>query len=685
MPLDPRRDRRLRAGLPWLCLLVLWGPAPARGQTTVPDPGDLTMLNLEELGELNISAAAKRTEPVFDTSSAVSVVTSDEMLRYGLDSVADGLRLVPGVLVINESPFRWTVGVRGFDGLTSNKLLVLIDGRSIYSPFYGAVDWAEANMPMLDLDHIEVVRGPGATLWGANAMNGIVDIISKSAQDTQGGVVSLRQDSTLGSTADIQYGWREGDHTWVRLYAEGIDTQDATDLPVGESQDFYRELATGFRLDSVPNDDLHLTFQGDYEVLHHYALLSAPEPGEAAEVGDTRRPMNLLGRLNWKDGSGNELTVQVFLYAHPDSATPGAFTAPGGLPLGVVDRGNSEDLDFSDRIKIGTRHDLLWGGGLRRNLVDLTDYDPQVLDIAQPRTTQYLANLFAQDEIALVPDRLRLTVGAKIESDPYVRPQLLPSIRLTWMPNDAVTAWAAVSRAIRTPFVLEHDAHITFAEIPGEGPYPPTLVDLVGSPLFQQEDLLAYEAGWRWRSGTRFSVDVSTYIDRYSRLRDFVAQPPFFAGTHIEEDYDAENIGTATGYGAEASAVWRVNEDWRVVATYTAENIDASASPLPEVTDPDYSVPRQMATLRSSVDLPHDWQLSVLGSAVGRLQEYGEPDVPGYFRLDAQAAWRPTDTLELDVGIQNALDPEHLEGPAVATYPAVEVQRNVFGRAAWRF
>ncbi|MGH7997668.1 MAG: TonB-dependent receptor plug domain-containing protein [Opitutaceae bacterium] len=685
MPLKCRRPR-FPAALSALCLSLL-AAGGAAAQTTPPAPEDLTTLNLDELGELNISAAAKRTEPVFDTSSAVSVITSAEMLRYGLDDIADALRLVPGVEVMNESPFRWTVSVRGFDGLTSNKLLVLLDGRSIYSPFYGGVDWAEASLPVENLDHIEVVRGPGATLWGANAANGIINIISKSARDTQGGLVSIREDSTVGTESTVQYGWQAGSHTWARVYASVIDTQNALDPPPsGETQDYFREIATGFRIDSEPSDELHLTVQGDYQVLHHYSILAVPLPDEPADIGDTRRPMNILGRLTWHNPTGDEFTVQLYAYAHPDSATAGAFAAPGGLPLGIVDRGNSEDLDFSDRIKIGTRQDFLWGGGVRRDLLDLTGFDPDVLYLPEPRVTQMLANLFAQDEIALIPGDLRLTVGTKVEHDPYVPTQVLPSVRLTWMPAPSVTGWLAVSRAIRTPFVLEREAHITYEEIPAAGPYPPIVVALQGSSQFHQENLVAYEAGWRWRSGTRFSVDVSTYLNRYTGLRDFTpTQTLHLSPYYIEENYNAVNAASATGYGAEASAIWRVTEDWRIVANYTAEKIVASTSSLPPLTQPDYAEPEQMASLRSSIDLPRDWEVSVLGAAVGRLQEYGEPDVPGYFRVDAQVVWRPTDTLEFDGGVQNALQGAHFEAPAESTYPAVAIRRDFFVRTAWRF
>lgn len=684
MPTACRRLRRHWAGIASLCFAAGIG-TPLHAQTTVPAPEDLTALNLEELSELNISSAAKRTEPVFDTSSAVSVISSGDMLRYGLDTVADGLRLVPGVLVENDSAFRWTVGVRGFDGLTSNKLLVLVDGLSVYSPFYGAADWTEANLPLDLLDHIEVVRGPGATLWGANAMNGIINIISKSARDTQGGLVSVRQDSTLGSQFDARYGWTVGDHTWVRVSADAVDTEDANiPPPAGETQDFFREWAAGFRVDSEPNDELKLMLEGSIEQLHHYAFESNPAPGQPAETGDIHAPMDVLGRLIWDGGTGNVLTVQLYVYGHPDSATPGAFSGPGSLPLGVVDRGNSEDLDFSDRIQLGARQDFLWGGGIRRNLVDLADYNPQVLQIGEPMSKQVLANLFAQDEIALVPDQLRLTVGAKAERDPYIPTQFLPSVRLTWMPSQDTTLWLAASRAVRTPFVLEHDAKITFELLPAEGPYPPIMLALVGSPLFHQEDLTAYEAGWRWRTGTRFSVDVSAYLNRYSGLRDF-APVETLHPTFLEYDYYALNLASATGYGAEASAIWRVSADWHIVATYTAESIDASASVLPEFTQPDYAEPKQMASLRSSVDLPKDWQMSVLGAAVGRLIEAGEPDVPGYFRLDAQVSWRPTATLEVATGVQNALQGEHEEAPIEATYTPVEIPRNFFVRSAWRF
>lgn len=671
-------------------LVAAWFVAAAAQAQTVISGLDLTALSPEELGELNISAAAKRSEPLFDSPSAVSVLTSGEIAEYGFDSVADALRMIPGVEVTESSPYRWGIGIRGFDGFSSTKLLVLLDGRTVYSPFYGGVDWAEANMQIEDIEQVEVVRGPGATLWGANAVNGVINILSKDARDTQGGYISLRAGTADGIDTNLRYGGQIDDHAWYRAYVTYTDTRDAPEEADADGDHYaFRQVRAGFRVDDDASSDVHLTLQGEVTDLQHWEYTPDAATGQELDNGDSHRPEYILGRLRWAAGDDNTLTVQVYADGSPDSATPGAYTIPGGIgAFGIVDRGHDFDVDITDSAKLGPLNDLVWGGGYRWTQIDLVDSNPAVISVQEPMYSQDLYNFFAQDEFTLVPSRLQLTLGTKVEHDEYIAWQALPSARLTFTPDDFQTFWVSASRAIRSPSRSERDIHLDFAYIPSNGYVPPVLVALNGSAAFHQEDLNAFEAGWRQRWGSAFSVDFAGYYNHYTQLRSvapseaFQASPPL-----IIENFTADNAGNARGYGVEGSANWRINPKWNVSATFTDERLMAAGEPFPEIFAPDFALPHEMASLRSAFNLAFDLQLSAAAYYVGPLllSEYGEPDIAGYTRFDAQLTWWVRTDLELNLGVQNAFDRGHFEASAVSFFPQTEIPRNFFAQLQWRY
>jgi len=682
-----------RAGL---LIAALAAVVPLHAQF-IPPELDLTVLSPEELGELSVSAVSKHAEPLFASPSAVSAVTAAEADRYGFNSIADALRLVPGVQVSQESAYTWDIGIRGFVGITSTKLLVLMDGRTVYSPFYGGVDWSEANMQMQDLDRIEVVRGPGATLWGANAVNGVINIISKDARDTQGGYFSLRGGTADGLDANLRYGGEWGANTWYRVYVTDTDTRNAPSEPDVDGYRYaFSELRAGFRTDTETSDTLHLTFQGEVADLKHYETTPDPTTGFEVGSGDSHRPEDILGRLHWHDNGGDELTVQFYADATPDSVSPAEYAVPGGTgTFSVADRGGDFDLDITDRLKLGERDDLVWGGGFRWTLIDLQIADNSALSVQEPRVIQRLYNLFFQDEIVLAPDRLRLTAGSKLERDDYIGWQLLPSLRLAFTPSANQTWWLAASRAVRSPSSSERDVRINYQEIPAGQVSPlgqilpyPVLVALDGSSTFHQETLTAYEAGWRNRWGTTVTTDVTVYDNEYRDLRNPMEvygmqfQPPMAL-----VDLVAANTGRARGYGAEASANWRVRDGWTLAGSFTDERLIPKDLVFPELLAADYALPHMMGSLRSCFDLQRDLRLSiaVFGVSPLRTSEYGYPDLPGYWRWDAQVTWWACADLEFNAGVQNAFDGGHAEASPLSFSETTEIPRNVFAQAQWRF
>lgn len=666
--------RLLLRPMGWLWLTLVALVSLARATPTV----DFTDLTVEELGGLTFSAASKRAQPLFDTPAAVSVLLGEDIRRSGYSSVAEALRTIPGVHVANSNTYSWSVGIRGFNGVTSTKLLVLVDGRNVYSAFYGGVDWAEAEMPLEDLDRVEVVRGPGSSLWGANAMNGIINVVSKDARDTQGTLLSLRDGSEEAKTVYARLGGQAGRSSWYRIYLEDTDTRTSLGrTPDGARNNFSRRRA-GFRLDADPAERVGLTWQADVvdlRVFHRLLTFS----GEPKETIVAHRRYSTLGRLKWKSSTDDQLTVQFYADVLDQSA-PEAFQGLTSTGFGLSEDGNTADLDLTHNLKRG-RHELVWGGGTRRTLMKVeSDGD---ISVQQPRNVQWVHNLFFQDQITVLPERLYFTAGTKLERHETVGWQLQPSVRLAYLPNPSQTWWAAVSRAVRSPSRVELDSRIVLAEFPPTEDTPPIQVDLVSDKAFKEEVLLAYEVGWRYRTTSHLTLEATAYLHDYSQLRDFSSsfrfepEPPI-----LVNDLAITNDAKATGYGTELSASWRVNDGWHLSAGATFQRLDVSAIDPSGVTGLDYSLPQHTFSFTSWHALPHDLELSISASEVGAVPAL---TAPGYIRTDVVLTWRPRADMEFLLGVQNALDDEHSEYGEAVLFSSVPVRRNIFAKWKWRF
>jgi iron complex outermembrane recepter protein len=642
---------------------------------------DLTTLSLEELSALSISLAMRHTEPLFETPAAVSVLLGDEIRRYGASSVVEGLRLVPGVWVANTNTNRWAVGVRGFNGLTSTKLLVLVDGRNIYSPYYGGVDWAEADLPLEDLDRIEVVRGPGGTLWGSNAVTGVINVQSRSARDTQGTLLSARDGTNEGLSTYGRFGRALGDHAWFRVFWRATDTADRIGPAASGDHEEFQQYRSGLRVDAERGSHLQLTWQAEAGQQQHRTMAVDPITGRPTEARTEHNFVNTIGRLKWKAINGDRLTAQVFADYSDDRSESGSYRGFNGGPFGAAEDGHNFDFDFAHEMKRGD-HEIVWGAAARETLIDL-DLDPTIA-VRAPRTYEHLYSFFAQDEMDLVrPDRVRLTWGAKFEHRQTVGWQAMPSVRLAVTPDPRHTWWASISRAVRAPSQVERDSRITFAGTPPTAFAPATLTQIVANESFHQEAVVAYEAGWRWKPAAQFSCDVSAYFNDYSALRDLrpvtlLDRLPALVVTELR----LVNATRARGYGLEVTSEVRPNDRWRMTANYTIEWLKPRSPVFPFATGFDYALPRQLASIRSWWELTHDWEFS---TALYYTAAVGEFSIPAVVRADAQVTWRPWPNLELNAGVQNASDARHPEYSAISVNPTAEVRRNAFVRAQWRF
>jgi iron complex outermembrane receptor protein len=644
-----------------LGLLLLALPPAARGQEPRPaevaalagaaDPSALKRLSLEELMQIDVTSVSKRNERLSAAAAAITVITAEDIRRSGATSLAETLRLATGLEVAQADGRTWAITARGFNLTTANKLLVLIDGRSIYTPLFSGVFWDVQDTLLPDVERIEIIRGPGATLWGANAVNGVINIITKSSRETQGGVAVAGGGEKERAFGGVRYGGQAGSGVSYRAYGN-YDYRDALTEADGRSaQDPLRRGQGGFRLDwdrpkSGATKADTVTLQGDL-----YQGLA----GEAIRPDTELSGGNLLGRFTRPLEGGGDLRLQLY-FDHTHRRTPEFFE----------ERRNTYDLDLQHHFLPTARQEVVWGIGYRVTADQVGN--SAVVAFLPDHRTQSLLNLFAQDEITLLPDRVHLTVGSKLEHNDYTGFELQPSLRLSYTPSPEQTLWGAISRAVRTPTRIDTDVRFDAG----------SLVLLRGDTGFRSETVVAYELGWRLAPRQDLTFDVATYYNVYSHLRSQELTggdnlPIFFA-----------NKLKADTWGGEAAANYQLLPWWRWYAGYSYLHKRFSFEPgstdgtegLAEGNDPTGQL-----WLRTSLDLPGRTELDGWLRHVDALPS---PKVPAYTELDLRLGWRATPALEISLAGRNLLHAHHPEfgspGPT-----REEVPRSLYGKVEWHF
>ena len=639
---------------------------------------DVTAMSVEDLMNMQVTSVSKRTQKLADAAAAIFVLTQEDIRRSGATSIPEALRLVPGLEVARIDENKWAIGSRGFNGRFDNKLLVLIDGRSVYTPLFSGVYWNIQDVMLEDIDRIEVIRGPGATLWGANAVDGVINIITKPAAATQSAIVTAGGGTEERGSGGVRYGGKIGDDTHYRIYGKYFDWGPSNYTTGGTANDSWNAMRGGFRADWTPGGPNSLTLQGDiYRSKYNETLtipsLSSPYSSTFPNTG-VYSGGNLLGRWNHKSESGS-MSLQMYY----DNTT----TVDNSL---FVDHQNIFDLDFQDGFHVGESQQFVWGLGYR-SIRDRNESSFTVsLEPNQVSLNQFSA--FLQDEISLVDNRLRLTLGSKFEHNDFTGFEVEPNARLLWTLSPNQSVWTAVSRAVRTPALTEEGLRLNSQVIPPGfpgNPAPlPAVVAVFGSHQFNSEDLLAYELGYRVQATSTLSLDIATFYNNYSNLRTAEPGVPFVEGspapTDIVVPFVARNKMSGGTYGLELFADWKVIPKWRLTGSYSYLQMDInknldSRDPTPD--NPNGSSPRHQWYLRSSVDLPKHFDQDTTLRFVDKLPSLG---LPSYYSLDAHLGWRPIRNLELSIGGQNLLDHRHLEflPDFVNTSPTV-VKRSIFG------
>lgn len=666
-----------------IALLGFFSATSAFAQSPQQVP-DISRMSLEDLMNVEVTSVSKRTQRVADAAAAVFVITQEDIRRSGAASIPEALRMVPGLQVSRIDENKWAIGSRGFNGRFDNKLLVLIDGRSVYTPLFSGVYWNVQDVMLEDVDRIEVIRGPGATLWGANAVDGVINIITKPAQATQGGVVTAEVGTEERTAESVRYGGKLGSSSYYRVYSKYFDWEPSIDATGKRSNDEWNAVRGGFRMDIQPSRPNSLTLQGDLYRSNYNETLTIPSlnppysstfPNDGDYAGG-----NLLARWNHAF-SRSSTSLQVY-FDDTNVVDNSLFT----------DHENVYDIDFQHDIHVGESQELVWGLGYR----SIQDSNGSSFTVSlQPnhsRLNQFSA--FLQDEFAFFDRRLRVDVGSKFEHNDFTGFEWQPNIRFLGNISKDQSVWAAVSRAVRTPALTEEGLRLNEAVVPpGAPPFfspQPVVEAIFGSPQFKSEDLLAYEAGYRVQATKSLSLDIAAFYNHYSNLRSAEPGLPFVEGNPVPTDvvfpFVASNKMGGGTYGIEPFAEWKVLPKWRLLGSYSYLQMDIrknknSQDPTPD--NPDGQSPRHQFYVQSSIDLPKHLEQDLSLRYVDRLSSL---NIPSYYSLDFHLGWRPGTHLELSLVGRDLLNSKHLEFiPEFINTTPTEVRRNISGRITWRF
>lgn len=627
-------------------LVIFAGYAFAQTEQALPPPSVLKKLSVEELMDIEVTSVSRRPQRLSETASAIQVITQEDIRRFGATRLPEALRLASNLEIAQIDSSRWAISARGFNSTASNKLLVLIDGRRVYTTLFAGVFWDVQDTLMEDIERIEVISGPGATQWGSNAVNGVINVITKNSEGTQGALLEGGGGTELLGFGGMRYGGALTPNLHYRVYGKYFD-RGSTRLPNGQdADDDWRMGQGGFRMDWDVSETNLITVQGDY----YDGRIDRMDADDTAVSGG-----NVLGRWSHRISEDSALKLQVY-FDRTHRNIPGQF----------AEDLDTYDVEFQHRFPLGERHDIVWGLGYR--LINDDVGNSAQLAFLPAQVSRQWFSAFGQDEIALAKDRLHVTLGMKIEHNDYTGFEFQPSGRLAWRLSEQQTLWAAISRAVRTPSRIDREFFV-----PGS---PPFL--LAGGPDFDSETLLAYELGYRVQPLPPLSFSLSAFYNDYDNIRSLEqADPPLPFPLVIGNGLEGKS------YGAELTANYQVTDWWWLRAGYTELRIDLH--PKPGSTDTTSGAaeshdPNHLFSLRSSWDLPGHWELDAAFRYVSRIDNQ---QVPAYEELDVRLGWQPIPGLEFSIVGQNLLHDHHAEFGSPATRR--EIERGVYGKILWRF
>jgi iron complex outermembrane receptor protein len=646
--------------------------ASAQSPPASSRPG-LSNVPLEELLKIEVTLAARTGEVIGDAAAAVHVVTYEDLRRSGVSSIAEALRLVPGIQVAQVNASKWAVTARGFNSRFANKLQVLLDGRSVYTPLFSGVDWESLDVPLEDVERIEVIRGPGATLWGSNAVNGVINIVTRNAASTRGGFLSAEGSEEDPGLGTLRYGGGlAGGH--YRAYARGVK-HDGYDPVSAQPTDAWKGRRAGFRFDrDTAGGSLSLQANAYDDETGQFTTVASLSTPYTASYDETTGLSGQSVQGSWKRRltGGSTLALQASL-EHMRRE----------ISILEEERG-TYDLDFQHELELGDGHDLLWGAGYRLTR-DRTQGSSTVRFDPGERSFS-LASAFVQ-YVERPSSRWEAAVGSKFELNDYTGFEFQPSARALWKPAAGHTLWGAVSRAVRTPSRANVGIVYDVAAFDAGGGSV-AVVRASGNPEIEAENLTAYEAGWRVQPSPGLSIDMTAFYNRYNDLIGSEPQAPVADPAPGAPDTILPMIGenrlNGRSLGAEVAFNWRPSRRWSLMGWYAYFDLRLKQDPgSAATTNWEGNDPRHQAHLRSYLDLPSGLAFDM---AAWYVDDLDGQSVPDYVRLDARLAWHRPSGFELSVGGRNLLDERHPEFVLTEGFEgAAEVERTYYARLAWWF
>lgn len=649
---------------------ALAGPEPEKKSD---EP--LKQLSLAQLGDVEVTTASKEPEEVWKTPAAVYVLTNEDIRRSGATSIPEVLRLVPGVQVSRIDNDHWAVGIRGFADQFSKSMLVMVDGRSLYTPLFAGVYWAlQDGIILEDVERIEVIRGPGGTIWGANAVTGVINIITKRAKDTHGALASVGGGNIDQGIGEVRYGSGNGNFDY-RVYGKGF-SRGAGFHSDDQGYDAWRSGQMGFRTDWDVRHNDHLTIQGD---------LYKGGVGETVGYGSFTPPQQIISNQAVAVSGGNLLAQwRHDLREGSDIQVQAYYDRTYALAPHYQETRNTFDVDFIHHLTLGEHHNFIWGVGARLSPSQVVQTVP-TLDLIPHDFANNVYSGFVQDEIAIVPNKFSLTVGSKLEHNSFTGFEFQPSVRGLWTITPRQTFWVAVTRAVRTPSRVEEDFRLLDFGIAN----PLIYVAVDGNPQLSSERLIGYEAGYRTLVTPKIYVDIAVFHNDYNDLISLGAPTVTLDATptpaHLTIHLPFANGLRGNTDGFEIAPDWKPSRWWQMKATYSYLNLNLET--IPGVVDGDGylgkdegSSPHNQITLQSRFSLPKGFEFDQTYRYVSALPAFL---VGSYSTADTHLAWRATRQMEFSVVGENLFQPHHAEfggNPG----PLVGIKRSVYAQITWR-
>ncbi len=627
-----------------------------------------------EAFDYDVVLASRKSEKLFKTAAAVYVITQEDIRRSSATNIPEVLRMVPGINVARIDANKWAVTSRGFNGRFANKLLVQIDGRSVYTPLFQGVFWDVQNVLLEDVDHIEVIKGPGGTLHESNAVNGVIRIITKKSQNTQGGLLTGMYGTKERAVGGFRYGGMLGKDAYYRFYARYFNHDDFGDTFNGhEGNDKWDVQHGGFRIDWDMSSVDSLLIKGGYYDGDGNELVDLSS-------GSERRDFDFSGAnllTSWKHVFSKDSDAVFQIYYDHTYRKAEVFR----------DKRDTFDLDLQHRFRLGSRQAIIWGLGYR--FTSDGYLARKTLELDPNGRGLNLFSAFLQDEISIIDDLLRLTLGSKFSYRDYTGLEIQPTARILFTPSKRHTVWGAVSRAVKRPGRFDRDIDHAVTTFP-LGPFNTGILKVLGSHDSVSEEMISYELGYRIQPIDNLSVDFAGFYSVYDNLQSSEVLDPFpISPTDIVFPVVDDNEIHGKTYGFEISANWNVTDYWKLKTGYTFLRMDlshdgASTNFENEADAREGLSPNNQAHILSYLDLPHNLELDTSLYYVDHLTT---DNVSSYLRLDMRLGWKPTKSLDMSIGMKNMLDGEHFEfsGTTSDRIESTEVERSVYVKITWQF